>query len=97
MKYYDIMFIIIVFWLGSDKPPGLLLFHIRFTSFHIHASLLTFFCFMVLFHSCCSHVRMFGKILVHEYHISYGHTEWNLFISRGEIVLYLVEASPIKS
>ena len=33
-----------------------------FTSFHTHASRLTFFCF--LFHSWCSHARVFGKTLL---------------------------------
>ena len=46
----------------------------RFTSFHTHASLLPFFCSFVLFHSCCSHVRVFGKTLVHEFLICYSHT-----------------------
>ena len=38
-----------------------------FASFHTHASLLAFFvCFFILFHSCCSHARVFGKTIVHE-------------------------------
>ena len=49
------------------------------TSFHMHSPvspLLTFFlCFSVLFQSCCSHVQVFGKILVHEFPIFYSHTE----------------------
>ena len=57
-------------------------FRALFTSFHTHASLLTvFICLFVLFHSCCSHVRMFGKTLVHEFPISYSHTEWSLRFS----------------
>ena len=36
-------------------------------SIHTHAALLTYFvCFFVLFRSCCSHVRVFGKTFVHE-------------------------------
>ena len=32
-----------------------------------HVSLLTIFvCFFILFHSCCSHARVFGKTFVHE-------------------------------
>ena len=27
----------------------------------------------VLFHSCCSHARVFGKTLMHEFYISYSH------------------------
>ena len=33
--------------------------------------------------------RVFGKTLVHEFPISYSHTEWYLLFSRGEIVLAL--------
>ena len=72
------MFIIIVFSLDS-LGLGLgtsFFFRARFT-FNTHASLLTFFvCFCLLFHSCCSHARVFGKTLLHEFHISYSHTEW---------------------
>ena len=53
----------------------------RFNSFHTHAFLLTFFCFFVLFHSCCSYVRVFGRTLAHEFHLSYAHTEWYLRFS----------------
>ena len=73
------MFIIILFWLGCDRPSGLLFFRARLAFFHIQASLLTsFVCFFILFHSCCSHTHMFGKTLVHEFPISYSHTEWYL-------------------
>ena len=54
-------------------------FRARFTSFHTHAYLLTFFiCCFILFDSCCSHARVFGKTLLHEFFISYSHTEWYL-------------------
>ena len=42
-------------------------------------------CFFVLFHSCCSHARVFGRntlawecfcLSFHELHISYSHTKW---------------------
>ena len=33
---------------------------------------------IVLFQSCCSHAQVFGRTLVHEFHFSYSHTEWNL-------------------
>ena len=43
-------------------------FRVRGTSFHTYSPLLTFFlCFIVLFQSCCSHARVFGKTLVHEF------------------------------
>ena len=55
-----------------------------------YASLLTIFvCLCVLFRSCCSHAVVFGKTLVHEFPMSYSHTEWYLLFSRGEIVCEL--------
>ena len=53
----------------------------RFASFHTDASLLTFFSFFILYHFCCSHALVFGKTLMHAFHISYSHTEWYLFFS----------------
>ena len=50
----------------------------------------------ILFHSCSSHARVFRKTRVNELSISYSHTECYLIFSRGEIVLALAEASPIK-
>ena len=38
----------------------------------------------------------FVKTLVHEFLISYNHDEWYLIFSRGEIVLALAKALPIK-
>ena len=57
------------------------IFHAHFTSFHTrHSFLLTSsVCLFILFHSCCSHTRLFGKTLVHEFPISYSHTEWYFF------------------
>ena len=43
--------------------------------------LLLLVCFFILFHSLCFHARVFGKTLLHEFHISYSHTEWYLFFS----------------
>ena len=43
-------------------------------------------CVSFLFHSCCSHVRAFAKTLVHEFPISYSHTEWQNTFSQGEII-----------
>ena len=51
-------------------------FRPRFTSFDTHPSFLTFFvCFFVLFHASCSHSHPVKNTL-HEFHISYSHTEW---------------------
>ena len=47
--------------------------------------LVTFFlCVLVLFRSCYSYEQVFGKTLVHESHISYGHTKCNLLSSLGD-------------
>ena len=70
------MFVIIVFRFRCDRPSGLLLFVPAVLFFHTHASLLcVFVCLIVLFHSCCSNAQVFGKTLVHEFLISYSHTE----------------------
>ena len=78
-KNYNILFnIIIIFWFGCDRPSGLLFFRACLVSFYTHTSLLTFFvCFCISFRSCCSHALVFGKTLVHEFPISYSHTEWS--------------------
>ena len=58
------MFIIIVFWLGIERPSGvgISFFRTRFTSFQDHCSLLNvFFCFFALFRSCCSMHECLGK------------------------------------
>ena len=73
------MFIIILFWLGCDRPLGLLFFYPCFASLYTCVSLIIFFCLFVLFHPCCSHMQVFRKILVNEFHISYSHTAWYLF------------------
>ena len=74
------MFINIVFWLGSDRLLGLL--RASFTAFHTHASLLTLFiCLIVLFHSCGSYARVFGKTLLQELPISNSYIEWRFLFS----------------
>ena len=63
----------------TDGPSG---FCARFTE-DTRTSLLTaFVCFFILFYSCCSHVRLFGKTPVHEFHSSYSHTDWHFFFKR---------------
>ena len=65
----------------------------RFTSFNTHAYLLTFFvCLFVLFHSCSSHARMFGKTLMHDFPISYSHAERYLLYSRNEMIFEVEES-----
>ena len=50
IKYYHLLFIIIVFWLGCDRLRDFI-FRASFASFHTHASL----------HYCCSHAQCLGK------------------------------------
>ena len=67
------------------QAVGTSFFRARFAFFHTHACLLISFAyFFILFHSCCSHAQVFGKTLVHEFPISYSHTEWYLLFSLCE-------------
>ena len=86
IKYYRILFIIIVFWLGCDRPSGLLLFVPALllsavTPLFLPSSFfsLSYFVLAVPMRECL------GKLL-HEFPMSYSHTEWYLPFSRGEIV-----------
>ena len=57
------MFIIIVFWLGNNRPSGLL-FSCPLCFFpYSRLSSYLLCCFFLLFNSCCSHSRVFGKTL----------------------------------
>ena len=61
--------------------PSRHLFSCPFCFFHAHASLLTsFIClFLYLISFLLFPCQMFGKTLVHEFPISYSHTEWYFF------------------
>ena len=75
--YYCCILIMIVQSVGNS-----FFFRDPFASFHTHASLHTVVvCFFILFHSCSSHDRVFAKTLLHEFLISYSHTEWYLLFS----------------
>ena len=90
------MFIIIVFWLGSDRPSGLLSFvppHLLFPYSHLSSYRLRLF---ILIHSFSYHARVFGKTLVHEFPISYSHAEWYLIFSRNDMI-EMVEESPVRN
>ena len=88
IKYYNIMFIIvIVFWFGSDKPAGLFFFFappslLSILTPLVFSSSSVYLSYFIL----CFHAPVFGKTLLHELPISYSHTEWYLF-SRNEIIL----------
>ena len=84
------MFIIIVFWKGRDRLSGLCFFMPA-----LPFSIVTPLFFFVLFHSCSSHARVFGKTLVHEFPLSYLHTEWYLLFSRNEMI-EMIKESPVK-
>ena len=86
-----------VFWLGCDSPSALLfivpvlLLSVLTPLFLPSSSVsLYYFILVVPMQEC------FEKRLLHEFPISYRYTEWYLLLSRGEIVLALAEASPIK-
>ena len=68
------------------------LFHLYLLYFvSFHSSFLTFFLsFFVLFYFFCSHALVFGKTLLHEFHISYSCTEWYLFFPTVELQVYYV-------
>ena len=75
------MFIIIVFWLGCDRPSGLhfsrpLCFfpYSRLSSYLLRLFLYLIFIFAVPIRECL------GKLL-HEFLISYSDTEWYLLFS----------------
>ena len=55
--------------LVTVRPSGLLDFSYPQCFFKLS------FCVFLLFHSCCSHARVFGKTLLHEFRISNCHTE----------------------
>ena len=88
ISYKIVFWLGIIFWLGSDRPSGLLFFvPALLLSMHTHVSLLTFFvCFFILFHSWCVHERAFGKTLGHEFRISYSHTDWYLFFRSAKLM-----------
>ena len=50
-------------------------FFSTFIPFFLNSSPLSL---IVWFQSCCSIAQVFGRTLVHEFHFSYSHTEWNL-------------------
>ena len=79
--FYQIIFIIIVFRLGCDMPSELLLF-VPAVLFSIlmplfcPSSSVSFFYFIL-----AVPMRECKKILVHEFPVSYSHTEWYFLIS----------------
>ena len=85
------MFIFILFWLGGDKPKGLLFFvpavllSVLMPLFLPFSSVsLSYFMFAVLMHECLD-TRVFPNF---PNQVLFSHTEWSLFFSLGEIVLW---------
>ena len=67
--------------LGSNDVGTLFFFFSCCAFFNFNSFLPAFLlCFFAIFHSYCSHLPVFGKTLVHEFHIFYSHTEWNFFL-----------------
>ena len=82
IKYYHMLFINIVFWLGCDRPSGLLLFvpallpSILSPLFLPSSPVsLSYLILAVLMREA------FEKTLVHEFPVSYSHTEWYFLFS----------------
>ena len=78
------MFIIIIFWLGCDKLWDFCFSCSLYVFPYSRLSSCIFFCLFALFHSWCSHARVFGKALVYELHISYNHTEWDFLLCKAK-------------
>ena len=78
---------------GRELQLGLetSLFIAHLGHFHFHSFLLlSFLFFFVFFHSCRFHAQVFGRTLMHEFHVFYSHTEWNLLSSLFWIDFVLV-------
>ena len=88
------MFISIVFWLGRDRPSALALFRARFTSFHTRASLTFIVSLSYFILAFLMDERLWKH--VHEFHISYSHTEWYPTFSRNGMI-EIVEESPVEN
>ena len=85
IKYYHILFIIIVFLLGCDRLTDLFyLCTLCFFPYSRHSSyhLRLFLCLISFLLFICASV---WETLVHESPISCSHTEWYLHLSRYEI------------
>ena len=78
LKYYHIMFIIIVFWLGSDGPSGLLFFVLALLISMESPIFLPSFVFSSYSFLQVPMRQCFKKTLVHEFHPTNSLTEWYL-------------------
>ena len=73
----------------ADVGPSALIFFRTRCTFHFHSFLLAFFLrLFVLFQTCCSHAQVFGRTLLHEFHIFYCLSEWNLHFSLSGIDMF---------
>ena len=78
------MFIVIIFDYGVIVRRDIF-FPARFVFFpysRLSSYLRRLFLYFILF--CCSHAQVCGKTLVHEFPISYSHTDWYLLFSLCE-------------
>lgn len=71
------------------RPWVLLHFVASLLILFFHSILLVFFiCFFVLF-TYCPHMQVFGRMLVHEFHIFYCHSKWNcIFFALLRLTLF---------
>ena len=88
IKYFHIMFIIVVFWLGCDRPSG----HLFFVT--LSSYLLRLFLYLISF--LLFPGAVFGKTLVHEFPISYSHTECYTFFFQSVKAMNNWKRSAIK-
>ena len=58
------------------------------TSFRLYSTLIPL-CSFTLFNFHCSNVQVLVITVLHQFHFSYSHSEWNLLFLQGEIVLAL--------
>ena len=88
LQYFVYYYYCILVWMWCDRRTSFI--RARCTFFHTQI-LMPLFCVsssvsLSYFVPCCSHAQVFWKTLVHEFPMSYSHTEWSLPFSRGEIV-----------
>ena len=100
IKYYLILFIIIiVFWLGCDRPSGLLLFVPALllsilTPLFLPSSSVSLSYFVL---ASCSHARVFGKTPVHEFPCPIAYWMVPSFFARRNSLSAKVSSIKIKS
>ena len=79
VKYCHVVFIVVLFWLGSDRSSRVAFCICAITLLlSILTPIFLHFSSVDMSHSCCSSARVFGRALVHEFLTSYSLAEWCL-------------------